>query len=409
MSKNRRHNSRFFVLAVGSSAVAGTLALPSVILPWVWTVLGLPLVLIGLVIPLLQGGRLLSPLILLRWVAELHHRKWLVVTSVGIIALVLGCLALLSLQTGWPQEVLIVLLLAIALLIGIGRGGARFGYKEVIARTLEKKQRGTLVSRAASIGGWVALGVALLFHWLAAGNGQDGTELLHILAGAGLWFIAGCCYAMLYEDTYSNPEHPSTKALLRRGLQVFRQEKSIRQFTLLRMLLLSLDLAYPFYTVHAVAIHGNDGISLSLIIIFTSLASIVQGPIWGKRLNRSPRQSLVLAALLAAIAGALLLCIELFSWMEYPVVHGLGLLLVGLAVQGGLNARNLYMVEITTEENRPIVTTFTTTLSGIVGLVLAGLLGTVAHYQNVALVIIALILLQVCAAIYGRGRVKNSE
>lgn len=407
-SRDLDQNNRFFVLAVGASAVAGTLALPSVILPWVWTALDLPLLLVGLTIPLLQGGRLLSPLFLLRWVARLRRRKWLVVISSGTLAFSLMALSLLA-QLSISTEIVIILLLAIAFLIGVGRGAGRFGYKEVIARTLEKNKRGTLTSRAASVGGWVALGGALFFNWLELHKGQDATEMLHILSGAGLWCIAACSYALLFEEAYTVPERPRMRTLLSKGREALRQEKRLRQFTVLRMLLLSLDLAYPFYIVHAAATHGKNGISLSLIIIFTSLASILQVPVWGKRLDRSPQRSLTQAASLAALAGVLLLGVEVFSWMQSPLVHGVALLLVGIAVQGGLNARNLYMVQITTEENRPVITTFTTTLSGIFGLVLAGVLGSVAHYQNVVWVIIALVLLQLSAAGYGRRGAQNSE
>ena len=398
-------------MGVGASAVAGILALPSVVLPWVWTSLELPLLFVGLVIPLLQGGRLLGPLLLLPWVAGLSRRKWLITLSASIMALTLLSLGLL-LWSGRSSVAVIPVLLGLALLAGIARGGARFGYKEVLARTLRREQRGSLLSRATSVGGWIALGAACLFHYLSGTYGKDETEFLHILIGAGLWLAGGACFALLFEPSSGSAisTRPRGAELFRRGMQALRTKESLRRYTVLRMLLLSLDLAYPFYTVHAVAVHGTDGgLNLSLIVVFTSLASILQGPVWGKRLDRSAQRSLVLAAFLASFAGILLLGVEAFAWMEFPVLHGIGLLLVSIAVQGGLNARNLYLVQIADEEERPVVTAFTTTLSGIFGLVLATVLGSLAHYRNITVVIAMLVLLQISVGFYALrgGPVQN--
>lgn len=393
-------------MGVGASAVAGILALPSVVLPWVWTSLELPLVFVGLVIPLLQGGRLLGPLLLLPWVAGLSRRKWLITLSAGIMALALLALGLL-LWSGASSVAVIPALLGLALLAGVARGGARFGYKEVLARTLRREERGSLLSRATSVGGWIALGAALLFHVISGTYGKDETEFLHILVGAGLWLAGGACFALLFEPSSGVTKSTRTRSaeLFRRGVRALRTNESLRRYTILRMLLLSLDLAYPFYTVHAVAVHGTEGgISLSLIVVFTSLASILQGPVWGKRLDRSAQHSLVLAAFLASFAGILLLGVEAFTWMEFPVLHGIGLLLVSIAVQGGLNARNLYLVQIADEEDRPVITAFTTTLSGIFGLVLATVLGSLAHYQDIMYVIVALVLMQIGVGLYAGSR-----
>lgn len=399
-------NRRLFILGVVSGGVAGTIALPSVILPWVWIVLGAPVALIGLTIPLLQAGRVLGPLLALRPLSGMRRHKWLVVGAEalwGLLFLMLAGVALLSLH----PTVSVLVMLSIAFLIGIARGTARFGYREVIARTLPEEGRGGTMSTAVAVSGLLAFALALLLSGLGLTGTEVGTEMPHIILGALFALGSAFGFGFLFEKPVEVRSAGSIREVFRKGMDMFRSDQAARRYMVFRLLLLSLDLALPFYSAHAAVTHGTTGTSLGLIIVFSSLANILQKPLWGKLLDRSAGRSAVLSSYVAASAGLLLVGIELFGGNHHILIHGLAFLLICIALGGGLNGRNMLLVQIANEETRPILSAASASFSGIVGLGLAAVLGLIAHLQNIIPAIGVLVVLQIGTGIYGAWMMKG--
>ena len=94
-----RSNETRFLITGGLSTLATRLANPQVVLPWVYGILGGPLVLFGLLIPSIRLGGLIAQLTIVPTLLALSIRKWTYVIASMVVsaALVLICAATLNL------------------------------------------------------------------------------------------------------------------------------------------------------------------------------------------------------------------------------------------------------------------------------------------------------------------------
>jgi hypothetical protein len=391
-------NEKLFVAAETAVSVATMVAVSGVLLPWVWVTLGVSVLLMGMIIPVMQGGRLSAQLLVVPWMYRIKQRKWLVVgaqITLAVCLLSLGILAASSLIPSLAAPAI----LALAFLFGTSFGISLFGIQEVTARTIHRERRGRLLSRAGTIGGWLALAAAVAIYRLSPAPGQGSNQLLHILIGAGMWLASASFVAAIHEHAMSSYGGQHFRKILRQGVALVREHALFKRFLLLNILLPSVALAYPFYAAHAAAIHGTHGSNLSLIIVFTCLAGILQEPVWGRHLDARPRHGLILALMLATAAGLLVIAVEAFDPLRHPIAHGIAFLLVVMAGEGGANARRVYLIQLASEQERPLLIAMSDTVRSLVGLAAGAGLGAVAHYQHVALTIVILVMTHLLAAL----------
>ena len=51
-----------------------------------------------------------------------------------------------------------------------------------------------------------------------------------------------------------------------------------RSYVIARCLLVSVELAMPFYAIHAAALHSHKQVSLSIFVVATGIAVVIGGP-----------------------------------------------------------------------------------------------------------------------------------
>ncbi len=159
-----RNFMRHLVAALGNK-LADELANARLVLPWLMGIIGAPVWMVGLLVPIRESGALLPQLFVAGFIRLKPQRKWVWVTG-GVLqavsALALALLALLGSGTLGGALVLVVLIF-----LSLARGLSSIATKDVMGKTIAKKRRGTLMGWSGSVAGGATL-LAFLFYTSAA-------------------------------------------------------------------------------------------------------------------------------------------------------------------------------------------------------------------------------------------------
>lgn len=127
---------------------------------------------------------------------------------------------------------------------------------------------------------------------------------------------------------------------------------------------------------------------------------MVGGPLWTRIGKRSVDRILLLAATLTCIGGLLAIAIEQRLVPQNILCYAIVFVLVSLGAQGTKNGRTLYLLGMATDEERPFCIAVANVTIGMVAIAFGALLGALASLKGVSWVILALIVLNILAALY---------
>lgn len=391
------------VVSLGATKTADGLADAKLVLAWLMGALGAPAYLIGFLVPVREAGALLPQLAIAGAIRARPIRKWIwaggsVIQGLAVIGIGLAALFLEGVSAGW----VIVGLLALA---ALARGACSVSYKDVLGKTVSKSTRGTATGAAGSISAVLVLafGAALAFGILP----RTVASIAAVLAVAGgLWLFAAAVFATLTEAPGATEGGGNALAVAREHFALLGQDAQLRRFILTRALLIATALSPPYLL--AVA-GGSSGISaaagsLGPFVIASALASILSAYVWGRLSDRSSRQVLIVAALLASgtllVSGLVAMLAP--GWMALPLVPAVLLFLIMVAHQGVRLGRSTHVVDMAGAERRASYTALSNTIIGIV-LVAGGLFGVLAHWLGAAAVLLTFAGMALLAAVVGRG------
>lgn len=139
----------------------------------------------------------------------------------------------------------------------------------------------------------------------------------------------------------------------------------------------------PFYSIHAASLYKGTSHSLTIFIIFVGAANMCSGLVWRHFLKRDPRQVLIYAGLLAAVAGGLALLEGLYHHWPIPVAYAFVLALLALSVEGLTQASKTYVALMAPSHERPLFLAANNACLGILAVGLSGLMGAVAHMTHI--------------------------
>lgn len=388
-----------------------SLASPRLVLPFLYIALGAPVLFAGLLLPIVQVSRLIGTIAAAPVVSAASLRKWHGAIGIIVIATSLAIIGLAArtLHSVW----LVTVFLLVAAIIGVARGIITVAYQDLLGRVLPSNRQSTLLYEESALAGLLAMAIAWGSNSALPGTDPLDGHLALLWAAAGVCFLSGLCIAIIRErppERGTSPA-PSPKAVqdetgylteLREGFRAVVGLAWFRRFLVARGLFLSIELATPFYAIHAATLHKDKLGSLSVFVIASCAGVIVGGPLWRRVSRDSIRLVMALSSAIAAAGGLLAIAVQLWPQLQYPIAHAGVFFLMSIAAHGIVNARTVYLVGCAPEAERLYFIVVADTLTGGLGVLVAFAFGVLAHFSHVVWPIIVILGLNISALIYTR-------
>ncbi len=381
----REAPGNFFLNAGNGSLtkLAEQIASPGLVLPWLLSAMGAPSSLSGFLVPLNRSGSLLPQLLVSSRIRKYPRRKYFWVASGYIQALALLLMIPLTLFVGGLLGGIGIL--ALLALFSIASGVASVSFKDVMAKTIPKGKRGTLLSIRATVGGALALAAGA---WLTLAAGEDEPVMFYaaLLAFAALlWFVATTLFALIREEAGATDGGRNAIEEARNGWRLLSEQRGFRNFIIARSLLLGVPLVVPFYSLFAREL-GAGLAGLGLFVMANSLAMVLSSYFWGRMSDRSSKSAMGWGGLIGAAAAVIALALGWWmdlgytSWWLAAIIF-----ITGFAQAGTRMGRKTYLVDAAPENERPLYVAVSNTLVGIIflGSSLIGLLAALIGVQGV--------------------------
>lgn len=399
-----RHQPRNFFAYLAANLlnkVADELTSAKLVLPWLLGALGAPVVLTGFLVPIRESGVLLPQLAVAAVVRKLSRRKgvWLLGALLSALALVGMSVATITTHgalAGW-------LIIALLVVFSLARGLCSVSAKDVLGKTVSKSRRGNLMGWSAGLGGLavvvIGLGMSLsnlagsdvsLFGWL-------------FLACAGLWILALLLFATIHEEPGATEGGGNALTVALACVDMLRTDVRLRHFIYVRLLLLSVALAAPFYVLLAQTHTGNGLDGLGWLIVATGIGASISSPIWGRMGDRSSRTVMALAAGGQALLGTVVfLCLSgELPFIDDKFFWAAVMILMTILHAGVRLGRKIYLVDMATGDNRAAYVALSNTVIGV-AMLGAGFVGLLGDWLGVHWLILLLALTSLVAALYAR-------
>jgi len=390
-------NVRLFVVYGSLAEVASRLASPQVVMPWIYTLIGGPLFLFGLLVPSVRLGNIAAQLAALPILEATQVRKWITVaaslTMAALLALV--CVAVLELPTALATAFFFLCTLC----FGGCNGVIQLTSQDVMAKTVPLGRIATLVSVQSSLGGALTLALTASLMLIDHDPQSAHRHLLLIVVAAGVWIAAALTFSFVKEQPDKVVTKPSLWQQARRGMKLVRRVRWFRRYIIARMLFLSVGLATPFYSIHAATLYQGAAHSLTIFVIAVGVANMLSGLVWRRVLDRDPRYVLVLVSAVAAAAGALAISEGKVPRTNIPYLYAVVLFLLALSEQGLTQSSKTYVALIAPSRERPMYLAVNNILLSTLAVGVSGILGAVAHMTHIVWALCILVAVTLIAGV----------
>lgn len=388
-----RWNVRVNVCNGAASKLAEQIAGPNLILPWLFQLLGTPVWMFGFLLPIKQSFSLLPQMLVAGQIRRLALRKW-VWTISGLIQAF--CLLLMIPASLWlPPTLAGLLLLLLLVIFSSASGTASVAFQDVLGKTIDKGHRGKLLAQRAFVGGILTSLAGLLLSRLQGNQQALQAALWLVFCAALLWALAAFFFALIRELPGAVKGGRNALAEAREGFEYYRRYPGFRQFLTVRGLLLAVELATPFFVLHAGQLLQLKAQDIGWLVVAVGLSQILSSPFWGRMADSTSKQVLVRSAQIAALAVGLALLLTAFPFyvLQYAG-YLLVFMLIGLAEAGVRLGRKTYLVDAAPTEERATFTAFSNSIIGIAA-ISSGLAGLVAQWfgATAMLLVIGVLLL----------------
>ena len=396
-----RRNYLLNVANGAASKLAEQLASVKLVFPWLLASIGAPAVLIGFLIPLRQAGALLPQLLVSGRIRAVPVRKWFwVVTALIQVALLVAMLTGVLVVESSLAAVAIPLLI---LLYAIARGVGSIAFQDVTGKTIPKGIRGRMLASRSAIGGLLTIATGLVLKlWLSDDTAVIGS-ITALLLAALFWGAAAAAFAAIRETPGATAKARSTMSEVRAGFALLATRRWYARYLGVRILLLSLEMAIPFYVLYGRQNLTNAAGVLGLMVVAAGLSQAISSPFWGRFADMSSRKVLILSGLFGAAAAALAVLFGyLPSNLQSPYLFAGLIILLGVAEAGAILGRKTYLIDNADETDRPTYVAFSNSIVGLAMLALGGI-GVLAQYAGPQYAIAALSLMALLGSAVALG------
>ena len=383
---------------------------PKVTLPWILQSLGAPAFLLGWLVPIRESGSLIPQLAIASWIRKMPLRKWAWVTgsilqALCVLAIGLVAMTLEGAVAGWA---------VIGLLAGfsLSRGLSSVASKDVLGKTIPKKQRGQVSGWSSSAAGFVtiAMAAALFLSWYLNADSGNAFYGWALIAGAAIWLLAAGVFAQVKEFPGETSGGKNGLSEAFKQLALLKTDKDFRNFVITRSLFLCTALSAPYYIVLAHDALGSDIWVLALFMFASGLAGLVSAPVWGRFSDQSSRRVMMMASMGAAVIGTLLFLIseylpQLMStfWLM-PLLY----FLLTICHQGVRVGRKTYLVDMAEGDKRTSYVSVSNTMIGIILLALSAV-GSLTSVMSIETLILAFSVMAVVGVLMAARLPEVSE
>jgi hypothetical protein len=402
---NAGSTQRNKVIHVASLALTKTgdgLIDPKLVLSWALNSVGAPQATIGLLVPLRDSLAMVPQIVEAAWLRRIAVRKfvWAAGSAIQAVAVAAMAVALWLLQgaaAGWTVAGLIVI-------FALGRSLASVSYKDVLGKTVDKGERGSVTGLAGSVASIavLAFGAGLSFGVIPL---TLPAIVIAICIAAGLWLMSSGLFTLLREKA-STSNREEAELDVTSVVSYLRDDPQLLRFTLARFLLSATALAPPFILS---ASHGGTAgtqqlASLGPYVLASSVATIAGSGLWGLASDRSSRMVLIASAGLGAIVlGGLATVLLSNGGDPLPVTwSAAGLFVLMMAYQGVRRGRSTHIVDMAPEDARSAYAAVSNTVVGLL-LLGGGLFGVLAEMAGLGVVFALLAAMCVAGALVAAG------
>ncbi|WP_163321939.1 MFS transporter [Draconibacterium mangrovi] len=400
------HNFFLQIFSNVFTQLGDTLSNPKTVLTWLMTYVSAPVYLISLIVPLRESGSMVPQVFFAPFIRKRYIRKWVWVIGALLQFLSIGAIGIIALNfkgftAGW-------LIVAAVVLFSLSRSMSSLTSKDIIGKTIPKTRRGRMKGYSVSVSGVLVLAAGLFMLY----QSNDATINFYtniIFFAAATWLVAAFIYSRIKEFPGPFENKSSDNDSILASFRLLKTDNHFRDFIIARTLLLCTALSAPFYVILAQEYVGKEAYLLGLFIIAKGVASIVSSPVWGKYADKSSKNIMAVAVLIASVLGIFIfLTISYFDTLRsakwlYPVV----LFILGIAHQGVRLGRKTYVIDMATGNERTSYVSVSNTVIGIILLMVGGLSALVS-LLSVEGVILLLSLLGLAGA-YKSYKLPNVE
>jgi len=401
------HRNYAVLLGQGvANSAADELTSVKLVLPFLYTSVGGPIIFAGMLVPVATMAKRAVQVLVAPRVTAASSRKRLMVLAAIAIALAVALISLTFnvVAVFW----LVPLFLVAALIIGAGNGLSSLAFQDLIGRILSRERRSRLLFTQSSLAGLIVVIVAVGAQLLL----QPGTSLAAhqelIWLGIGLFVLSALLIMAIREPAAPQPRADSREAgdrseesgAVKHSFRTVLALPWFGKFLIARTLYLSIELAIPFFSIHAAMFHGNSISGLNAFVIAANVGLMAGGFLWAKISKGSVEHVLILAAGITGIGGLLAMAIEIGFASQGIFLYAMVFVLVSIGAQGIKSGRTLYLIGNTTDDERPFCIAVANGVIGVIGIVFGALLGALASFKGVAWPISTLVVLNFLAAVY---------
>lgn len=367
----------------------------STVLPWLFSALGVPPALTGLLVPIRESGSMLPQAALTPLVVKARYRKHVFVagalTQAASVAVMMGVAVFAS---GLVAGLIIIAALAV---FASGRCLCSIASKDVQGRTIPKGERGQINGLATTVAGFVAITLGLAIRvW----GGDDLTpQMLSWILGLGavLWAAVAAVYISIDEPSDAeSSKSASAKSAPAKSAQdakasnwfkdtidLLRTDQLFRHFVTVRSLLLVSSLSPPFIVMLSVQSGASGLTGLGGFVIASGLASLLGGRIFGRFADASSKRLMNIgAAVASAIIVATILIASIPALTDQhtliSVVFVVAYFLITLMHTGVRVGRKTYVVDMAEGDMRTTYVAVSNSAMGFMLLIVGGISSALA-------------------------------
>ncbi len=412
---SNKNRSNLLWSGIGES-VSDILASPGMVLPFLYLALGAPQVIASLLLPCVKAARLIVEALISPYIKVGTRAKYAMMLPNLVVA---GVLALVALSAeSLPVWLAATLFVVVSIILGLCFGVWALGSNQVYGSELAEKDRGEIVFTQLAGSCILAIVAVWLTRDLMAGD--TPYQRHRVLLWMGVASLLVSClflYRVVVTKTPDADESDGTSkeetqgfvAEVVRGWALAIQYSWYRKFLVARIFILTVELATPFYTIHAATYHLSTPHILSIFVTATSAGTAVGALLWRKIVQHSIRYTIAGASIIASFSALMALAFDLYGLADNPWVYAATIFFLSFGIGGAQNGRYLYLLAMSKESDRPYMVALADVVAGIGGIIFAAALGLLAQLHSALLPLVILAALNAISAFLALGLHDSTE